>query len=194
MDLLPAIMIDGFDFAERRRGVKTEFCPNVAGFCPGVSGNLTWSGRFLSCCALCLKWIDAIYAGCFREQGVKIDGFSGECGALVRFVCWCLFPISRARARLGTGYGEAGVDQGEFIQLLVGEVQYGVESFLRKFGLLLSQFPARVARPELHSGLPSGGVFDGRDGRVERGLSVWPETSCCLRQSRILSGTTRWGV
>lgn len=124
MDLVPAIMIDGFDFAERRRGVKTEFCPNVAGFCPSVSGNLSWSGLFLSCCALCQKWIQATGAECFREQKMKIDGFSGGNGALVRFVCWCRFPVSRARARLGTGYGEAGADQGEFIQLLVGEVQY----------------------------------------------------------------------
>ncbi len=156
MDLVPAVMIDGFDFAERRRGVKTEFCPNVTGFCPGVSRSLSWSGRFLSCCALSQMWIQVTGAGCFREQEVKIDGFSGGCGALVRFVAWCRFPVSRARARLGTGYGEAGADQGEFIQLLVREVQYGVESFLRQFGLLLCQFPARVARPELHSGLPNG--------------------------------------
>ena len=46
----------GSDSVDRHREVKTEFCPDVAGFCPGLSG-------ILSTCDLGLSRLDQLERG-----------------------------------------------------------------------------------------------------------------------------------
>ncbi|QDU49090.1 hypothetical protein Pan110_14080 [Gimesia panareensis] len=45
---MPAMPLEDFDSLEGDVGVQTKICPNVSGFCPVVSGILSWCGRFLS--------------------------------------------------------------------------------------------------------------------------------------------------
>ena len=86
-------------FVEWREGVKTEFCPSVAGFCPGVS-------RFLSLCDRSLSW-SAVNnkGGTFRmssyyssENLVKRSVDSGAVASVVSGVP-VHADLPRARAR-----------------------------------------------------------------------------------------------
>ena len=100
----------------RREGVKTEFCPDVAGFCPGVAWILSLFGRGLSWCAL--NWEGLTLrsgACCFGRQMVKIGGGAGELRSEVGRVP-VLGDVPRARARRVLQYASAGADQVQFQQ------------------------------------------------------------------------------
>ncbi len=181
-----------FDCGDGDVGVKTKFCPDVAGFCPGLS-------RSLSRCVLNLSGCGRLLGSIFRtgaaETGVERVNMGGDSGAevsLVRRVS-VLNQVPRARARFRRGYGSAGGDQVRSGQVwgfvcgdlsgAVGEMDVdcvvelgplvacgnpgfypgppGGEVLLEAFETLFCQFPARGARPELHSGLPGvlGGIF-----------------------------------
>ena len=114
-----------FDSVERQQGVKTKFCPDVAGFCPRVSWILSWSGRGVSWFALNIGGRTfRIGSECSGGNRVKRGGGSGGCGALVATVPVGVDP-PRARARGEVAYDSGGVDQGESVQRGVREVQWG---------------------------------------------------------------------
>ena len=112
------------DSAEGRGGVKTEFCPDVAGFCPGVSGILSHSDRGLSASAL--PWGRLFRRGvqCSGEKQVKSEG-SGGADVTVVLEMECSEDASRARARWESGYDLEGVDQGQSVQAEVEDFQWG---------------------------------------------------------------------
>ncbi|MBN71590.1 MAG: hypothetical protein CME32_20185 [Gimesia sp.] len=122
--LFRKFLVMKLNFAERDVGVKTEFCPDVAGFCPGVSGILSSSGRGVSWFALNIgRRTFRIGSECSGGNGVKSGGGSGGCGALVVTVPVGVDP-PRARARGEVAYDSGGVDQGESVQQGVREVQW----------------------------------------------------------------------
>ena len=71
-------------------GVKTEFCPGEAGFCPDWSGILSRCVSVLSRIALNIEAFihcrENSSARCSREEGVKMEGDSGGDESLVRRV------------------------------------------------------------------------------------------------------------
>ncbi|QDU00902.1 hypothetical protein V6x_05790 [Gimesia chilikensis] len=112
------------DSVERQQGVKTKFCPDVAGFCPRVSWILSSSGRGVSRFALNIGGRTfRIGSDCSGGNRVKSGGGSGGCGALVVTVPVGVDP-PRARARGEVAYDSGGVDQGESVQRGVREVQW----------------------------------------------------------------------
>ena len=89
----------GSDSVERHREVKTEFCPDVAGFCPGVAWILSLSDRSLSWSALnkmggtfCMR------SDCSRENPMKSGADSGVVASVVSRVP-VHADLPRARAR-----------------------------------------------------------------------------------------------
>ena len=123
--LIRKFMVMKQNSAEGDGGVKTKFCPDVAGFCPRVSWILSSSGRGVSWFALNIGGrtfrIGSEYSGGNR---VKSGGGSGGCGALVATVPVGVDP-PRARARGEVAYDSGVVDQGESVQQGVREVQWG---------------------------------------------------------------------
>jgi len=113
------LLFHAADSAEGRGGVKTEFCPDVAGFCPGVSGILSHSDRGLSASALLCGRLFRRGAQCSGEKQMKIAGVGGADVTLVREM-QCSEDAPRARARWEPGYDLEGVDQGQSVQA-VGE-------------------------------------------------------------------------
>ncbi len=89
----------GSDSVERHREVKTEFCPDVAGFCPGVAWILSLSDRSLSWSALnMMGGTFRMCSDCSRENLVK----SGTDSGVVASVVSCVpvhAELPRARAR-----------------------------------------------------------------------------------------------
>ncbi len=117
------------DCVERRRGVKTEFCPDVAGFCPLVSWILSWCGRGLSWCAV--NKVGRTFrmgSNCSSGDRVKSSVDSGGNGALVLRVP-VLADLPRARARgssIRFGRGESrgvcsAVSAGGSVVMLSGQ-------------------------------------------------------------------------
>ena len=104
--------VDGGYLLDGRGGVKTKFCPDVAGFCPRVAWNLSWSGRNLSACVRGTSGTGALWSG---ADVVKTGGCSGGVEALVELVP-VLRQVSRARARFGTPYGSARAVPVQFVQ------------------------------------------------------------------------------
>jgi hypothetical protein len=198
------------DSAEGRGGVKTEFCPDVAGFCPGVSGILSHSGRGLSASALLCRRLFRRGAQCSGEKQMKIAGVGGADVTLVREM-QCSEDAPRARARWEPGYDLEGVDQGQSVQAVVVDFQWERmldrrwSSFLprkaRKARILfgLSRSFQVSLRPHsnatLDCSLPGGRIH--RSAPYDEGWwagsgsRVCAAISCCLRQSRIVSGTTQ---
>ncbi|MEQ8855108.1 hypothetical protein [Gimesia sp.] len=165
--LIRKFVVMKLNFPEGDGGVKTKFCPDVAGFCPGVSGILSSSGRGVSWFALNLgKGTFCIGSECFGGNRVKSGGGSGGCGALVATVPVGVAP-PRARARGEVAYDSGGVDQGESVQWGVREVQWG--GF--QVGWDIELF---------------------RKGEVLRSVRNFVLTvSCSLRSARIAFGLTR---
>ena len=107
-------------FVEWREGGKTEFCPDVAGFCPGVS-------RFLSLCDRGLSWSAVNIGGrtfrmssvCSGENLVKSGVDSGVVASVVSGVpVHADLPRARARGeqhtiREGRFKGSFAVNTGE---------------------------------------------------------------------------------
>ena len=196
------------DSAEGRGGVKTEFCPDVAGFCPGVSGILSHSDRGLSASALLCGRLFRRGAECSGEKQVKIAGVGGADVTLVREM-QCSEDAPRARARWEPGYDLEGVVQGQSVQAVV-VVDYQWErmldrrwsSFLpRKARILFGLTRSFQVSLQPHSNATLDCSLPG--GRTHRsapydegwwagsGSRVCAAISCCLRQSRIVSGTTQ---
>ena len=99
-----------FDCGDGDVGVKTKFCPDVAGFCPGLSRNLSRCVLNLSSCG---RLLSSIFRTGVAETGVERVNMGGDSGAevsLVRRVS-VLNQVPRARARFRRGYGSAGGDQ-----------------------------------------------------------------------------------
>ncbi|MFI4851138.1 MAG: hypothetical protein ACIAZJ_18650 [Gimesia chilikensis] len=190
------------DSVEGRVGVKTEFCPNVAGFCPGVSGILSHSDRGLSASALPWGRLFRRGAQCSGEKQVKSEEVDGADVTVVREM-QCSEDASRARARREPGYDLGGVVQGQSVQAVVVDFQWGRmldrrwDYFLprnsreaRKFQVetitcvrlwelvKLVELPAANAMP-----LRVGGLFQ----HSTFALSI----SCSLRSARIAFGLTR---
>ncbi|QDT23774.1 hypothetical protein HG66A1_55980 [Gimesia chilikensis] len=236
------------DSVEGHGGVKTEFCPNVAGFCPGVSGILSQSGRGLSASALPCGRLFRRGAQCSGEKQVKSAGVGGADVRVVREM-QCSEDAPRARARWEPGYDLEGVVQGQSVQAVVDfqwerMLDRRWSSFLprkaRKFLVetitcvrlwelvKLVELPAASAMPlrvggllhhstfalSVSCSLCSARIFQVSlrphsnatldcslpGGRTHRsapynegwwagsGSRVCAATSCCLRQSRIVSG------
>ena len=115
------------DFVEGQLGVKTEFCPDVAGFCPGASRILSLSDRNLSWSAVNIGGRTLRTSSiCSTEMPVKNVRNSGESESVVRPV-----PVHddlpRARATFETGYESAGADQVQFEQFQSGSAQWCVQ-------------------------------------------------------------------
>ena len=119
----------GADCVERQRGVKTEFCPDVAGFCPLVSWILSWCDRGLSWCAV--NKVGRTFrmgSNCSSGNRVKSGVVSGGNGALVLRVP-VLANLPRARARgssIRFGRGESrgvcsAVSAGGSVVMLSGQ-------------------------------------------------------------------------
>ncbi len=195
------------DSVEGRGGVKTEFCPNVAGFCPGVSGILSHSDRGLSASALLCGRLFRRGAECSGEKQVKIAGVGGADVTLVREM-QCSEDAPRARARWEPGYDLEGVVQGQSVQAVVVDFQWERimdrrwRFFLPRksrilFGLTRSfQVSLRPhSNATLDCSLPGGRTH--RSAPYDEGWWAGPGSrdcaaiSCCLRQSRIVSGTTQ---
>ena len=101
-----------FDCGDGDVGVKTKFCPDVAGFCPGLSRNLSRCVLNLSGCG---RLLGSIFRTGASETGVERVNMGGDSGAdvsLVRRVS-VLNQVPRARARFRRGYGSAGGVQGQ---------------------------------------------------------------------------------
>ncbi len=96
------LLFHAADSVEGRGGVKTDFCPNVAGFCPGVSGILSHSGRGLSASALLCRRLLRRGAQCSGEKQVKSEESGGADGRVVREM-QCSEDAPRARARWEPG-------------------------------------------------------------------------------------------
>ncbi|QDT87583.1 hypothetical protein MalM14_52700 [Gimesia chilikensis] len=201
------LLFHAADSAEGRGGVKTEFCPDVAGFCPGVSGILSHSGRGLSASALLCRRLFRRGAQCSGEKQMKIAGVGGADVTLVREM-QCSEDAPRARARWEPGYDLEGVDQGQSVQAVVVDFQWGRimdrrwRFFLPRksrslFGLTRSfQVSLRPhSNATLDCSLPGGRTH--RSAPYDEGWwagsgsRVCAAISCCLRQSRIVSGTTQ---
>ncbi len=164
--LIRKFMVMKQNSAEGDGGVKTEFCPDVAGFCPGVSWILSSSGRGVSWFALNIgRRTFRIGSECSGGNGVKSGGGSGGCGALVVTVPVGVDP-PRARARGEVAYDSGGVDQGESVQRGVREVQWGFYQAVWDIDLF-------------------------RKGEVLRSVRDFVLTvSCSLRSARIAFGLT----
>ena len=105
-----------FDCGDGDVGGKTKFCPDVAGFCPGLSRNLSRCVLNLSGCG---RLLGSVFRTGAAETGVERVNMGGDSGAevsLVRRVS-VLNQVPRARARFRRGYGSAGGDQGRFGQV-----------------------------------------------------------------------------
>ena len=198
------------DSVEGRGGVKTEFCPNVTGFCPGVSGILSHSDRGLSASALPWGRVFRRGAQCSGEKQVKSEG-SGGADVTVVLEMQCSEDAPRARARWESGYDLEGVDQGQSVQAVVEDFQWG----RMLDGRWIFFYHEHHERHENYSGFPD--LFRFHSGpigmrflivRCQAGGHIGPHpamrigglvlvwgccaaTSCCLRQSRIASGTTQ---
>ena len=81
------VTIEDVNFVKWRLGVKTEFCPLVPGFCPGLSGILSCCDRFVSWFALNMEG-RTLRTGvlCSSIQSVKSDADSAVVSALVQDV------------------------------------------------------------------------------------------------------------
>ena len=105
----------GADCVEWQRGVKTKFCPDVAGFCPGVSWILSWCVRGLSWCAVNkVGRTFRIGSNCSSRNRVKVVEVQVETGH------WCCVfrctPTCLAREPEGVGYDSGEANQGESVQ------------------------------------------------------------------------------
>ena len=198
------LLFHAADFVEGHGGVKTEFCPDVARFCPGVSGILSHSDRGLSASALLCGRLFRRGAECSGEKQVKSEGAGGADVRVVREM-QCSEDAPRARARWEPGYDLEGVDQGQSVQAVVEDFQLGekagsqVEFFLPRtsrilFGLTRSfQVSLRPhSNATLDCSLPGGRTHRSAPYNegwwAGSGSRVCAATSCCLRQSRIVSG------
>ncbi len=134
-----------FDCGDRDVGVKTKFCPDVAGFCPGLSRNLSRCVLNLSGCG---RLLSSIFRNGSIETGVERVNMGGDSGAevsLVRRVS-VLNQVPRARARFRRGYGSAGGDQvrsGQVWGFVCGDLCVGI--CLVRLGSVLGLFVARWA-------------------------------------------------
>ena len=113
------------DFADGGAGVKTDVCPGVSGFCPALTGILSRFVRFF------VPMWPGIRRDTWRtgsrqtgETLLKIDGDSGGAVSVVPQI-QCTYHRSRARARWGQTYASARGNQGESVQVGVGEIQWG---------------------------------------------------------------------
>ena len=89
----------GSDSVERHREVKTEFCPDVAGFCPGVAWILSLSDLSLSWSALNkLGGTFRMCSDCSSENPMKSGADSGVFASVVSLVP-VHAELPRARAR-----------------------------------------------------------------------------------------------
>ena len=78
------VTIEDVNFVKWRLGVKTEFCPLVPGFCPGLSGILSCCDRFVSWFALNIEGLTLRSSAiCSSRQPVKSDGDSAVVASLV---------------------------------------------------------------------------------------------------------------
>jgi len=86
-------------FVNRDREARTEFCPDVAGFCPGVSRFLSLCDRSLSWSAVNNMWETFCMSSvCSSENPVKSGGDSGAVASEVSGVP-VHADLPRARAR-----------------------------------------------------------------------------------------------
>ncbi|QDU05806.1 hypothetical protein V6x_55480 [Gimesia chilikensis] len=190
------------DSVEGRGGVKTEFCPNVARFCPGVSGILSHSGRGLSASALPWGRLFRRGAQCSGEKQVKSEGVGGA-DVTVVLEMQCSEDAPRARARRELTYDSVGVDQGQSVQAVVDDFQWGRmldrrwSSFLprkaRKARKFLVETITCVRLWELVKlvELPAANAMPLRVGGLFQHSAFALSVSCSLRSARILFGPTR---
>ncbi len=182
------------DSVEGHGGVKTEFCPNVAGICPGVSGILSHSDRGLSASALPWGRLFRRGAQCSGEKQVKSEG-SGGADVTVVLEMQCSEDASRARARRELTYDSVGVDQGQSVQAVVKDFQWG-RMLDRRWSFFLPR-TSRKARKVLSKGdqlysviLPTAGVLSLRTGNLFNDSTFSLSVSCSLRSARIVFGPT----
>ncbi len=190
------------DSVEGRGGVKTEFCPDVARFCPGVSGILSHSDRGLSASALLYGRLFHRGAQCSGEKQVKSEGSGGADVTVVREM-QCSEDAPRARARWEPGYDLEGVVQGQSVQAVVEDFQWGRmldfrwDYFLprnsRKARKVLIATITCVRLWELVKlvELPAARVLSFRVGGLFQHSTFALSISCSLRSARIAFGLTR---
>ncbi len=189
------LLFHAADSAEGRGGVKTEFCPDVAGFCPGVSGILSHSDRGLSASALPWGRLFRRGAQCSGEKQVKSEGSGGADVTVVREM-QCSEDAPRARARWEPGYDLGGVVQGQSVQAVMEDFQWG-RMLDRRWDYFLPR-NSRKARKFLSKGdqlysfnLPAARYLSLWVGDLFSDSTFSLSVSCSLRSARILFGLTR---
>ena len=189
-----ALMFHAADSVEGHGGIKTEFCPDVAGICPGVSGILSHSDRGLSASALPWGRLFRRGAQCSGEKQVKSEGSGGADVTVVREM-QCSEDAPRARARWEPGYDLEGVDQGQSVQAVVEDFQWG-RMLDGRWSFFLPR-TSRKARKVLRKGdplysviLPTAGVLSLRTGNLFNNSTFSLSVSCSLRSARIAFGPT----
>ncbi|QDT28200.1 hypothetical protein [Gimesia panareensis] len=114
-DLQTPVLTEGSNFAESFVGIRTKFCPNVAGLCPVFVLIVSIFGQNLSRFGQIRGRTIRTGSNCSSKNLVKIDDVSGAFASLVRRVPVHV-DLPRARARLGPTYDSAGADQGQIVQ------------------------------------------------------------------------------
>ena len=193
------LLFHAADSVEGHGGVKTEFCPNVARFCPGVSGILSHSGRGLSASALLCGRLFRRDAQCSGEKQVKTEGFGGADVTVVREM-QCSEDAPRARARREPGYDLEGVDQGQPVQALVEDFQWG-RMLDRRWDYFLPRNSRKVLVATITFvrlwelvklvELPAASALPLRVGSLFHHSTFALSVSCSLFSARILFGLTR---
>ncbi|QDU52724.1 hypothetical protein Pan110_51040 [Gimesia panareensis] len=105
-----SMSIDERNSVEGRVGVKTNFCPDVAGLCPVFVLIVSIFGPILSRFDLTRGRTFRTGSKCSGGKRVKIDGISGAVASLVRCVPVLANP-PRARATFGAEYEWGAADQ-----------------------------------------------------------------------------------